>query len=215
LLVGRGQAAEALALSRKAMDMQLLIAGGLAVGLALFAPWLLGLAFGANYRAGAEALACIALGLPALAWACHNHLLQLATDARFTRDATLAGLVLLFALAAVLVPRFGIEGAAASRAATMGFMSVLSLAMTVRRWGGDAMPWRNLAVAAASVACAIAAALLRPELPLGARIALFALLALVLLFGVREGGRACALVWGRMLLAPRTQAATQKSEQCA
>jgi O-antigen/teichoic acid export membrane protein len=153
-LWGEGGKAQAVALARRIMDMQLLVCGAAAVMLIGLGPEVMQLAFGAGFRAGSTVLAVLSLGLIGLTVSCQNHLLQIATDGRFSRNATSAGLIALMASATVLVASAGLFGAAVARAGTMLLMAGVSLFFVHRRWGGAAYSLRNVvAVLAIVVAC--------------------------------------------------------------
>jgi O-antigen/teichoic acid export membrane protein len=153
-LWGEGGRAEAVALARRIMDMQLLVCGVVAVLLIGLGPELMQLAFGAKFRAGSAVLAVLCLGLIGLTVSCQNHLLQIATDGRFSRNATLGGLVALMASAVVLVSSAGLFGAAAARASTMLLMAGVSLFFVHQRWGSAAYSLRNVvAVLAVVIVC--------------------------------------------------------------
>jgi O-antigen/teichoic acid export membrane protein len=193
-LWGSGLRDEALATARKAMDVQLLLSAGGALVLICAGPELLALAFGAPYRPAAAPLAALALGVLAMSVSSHNHLLQIATDARFTRDTTFAGLVLLFAAAAALTPRFGLFGAALARAGTMLALALVSLVAVARRWGRRAVPLRNAVLAAATAVAAVVGAA-RAGDAFGPRAALLGGALAVLFCGMRdESGRLLAAV---------------------
>ncbi len=154
-LWGEGQKTQAVALARRIMDMQLLLCGIAAVLLIGLGPEVMQLAFGAGFRAGSMVLAVLSLGLIGLTVSCQNHLLQIATDGRFSRNATSAGLVALMASAMVLVASAGLFGAAVARAGTMLLMAGVSLFVVHQRWGATAYSRRNvMAVLAIVVACA-------------------------------------------------------------
>lgn len=144
-LWGQGLHAAALELARNVMDLQLLACGFSALLLICFSQEWLHLAFGADYRAQAPILTIMSLGLLAMALSCQNHMLQLATDARFNRNATLLGVGILLASAGGLVFVFGLPGAAWARAGTMLALTAVSVAVVERRWGQAAYSRRNLA----------------------------------------------------------------------
>ena len=129
-LWGSDRKEEALKLARSVMDMQLLVCG---ITLAMFiclGPELLTLLFGENYRIQANTLAILGFGLLAIAFSTQNHLLQIATDGRFSRDSSLAGLLALVALSLTLIPSFGLIGAALTRSCTM----ILLIGLTIIKY---------------------------------------------------------------------------------
>jgi len=199
-LWGSERRAEAIGTARKAMDVQLLLSAAGALVLICAGPELLALAFGAPYRAAAAPLSALALGLLAMSASSHNHVLQIATDARFTRDTTVLGLVLLFASAALLTPRFGLIGTAAARAGTTAALALVSWVASVRRWGPRAVPGRNLLIAACATAGGLAAAARWSDA--GPRYAaLGAALAALALLMRDERGRLLAVLLPRLALA--------------
>jgi len=143
---GEGRIELALATARKVMDFQLLACGIAAMTLICFGPELMSLAFGEKYRAGAGALVLLGTGLIAMALSTQNHVLQIATDARFNRNTSILGLVVLLLLAFSLTPLLGLEGAAVARASTMSLLATASVYALRRRWGRRAIPLQNLLV---------------------------------------------------------------------
>lgn len=142
---------EALALARHVMDLQLLVCGGAAVVLICLGSELLALVFGAIYRKEAVPLAILSVGLVSLTLSTQNHLLQIATDGRFNRNASLVGLLFLMALAYALVPQFGIEGAALARAATMLTLALVSIIAVRRIWRATSLSLQNFSAVIAIV----------------------------------------------------------------
>ncbi len=183
---GEGAHAQALALARKLMDMQLLICGLAAVLTSWFSVELMDIAFGASYRGQSGTLAVLSLGLLAMAVSCQNHLLQIATDARFTRDSTFVGLLVLLGSAAWLVSHSGLLGAAVARAGTMLLMALISLWFVHRRWGVVAYSRGNSfwAFFLVTISAALQSGML--ELTLPARLGLASLIALLLVFAIRD-----------------------------
>jgi O-antigen/teichoic acid export membrane protein len=145
-LWGEGQFTEAVAIARDIMDAQLLLCtlGGLSM--ICLGPEMVTLLFGQGYRDSAAPLALLGFGLLGMAVSCQNHVLQIATDARFNRNTTLLGLLTLFGLAFVLIPRFGLAGAAAARAGTMLLLTAISIGAIVKRFGMASMSVRNVLV---------------------------------------------------------------------
>lgn len=141
---GEGRIGQAVDTARRVMDTQLVVCGAVALLVTCFGPELMGLAFGASYRQSAGMLAVLAPGLLFMALATQNHLLQIDTDARFSRDTSLLGLAMLMALAASLTPAIGLEGAAFSRASTMVVLGAISAHAVRRRWKSRAVSIRNL-----------------------------------------------------------------------
>ena len=185
-LWGQGLHEPALALARNVMDLQLLACGLSAVLLICFSQEWLHLAFGADYRAEAPILTILSLGLLAMALSCQNHMLQIATDARFNRNATLLGLGILLGSAGCLVSLFGLPGAAWARAGTMLVLTVVSVAVIERRWGRLAYSRRNLCAVSILVAASAALVFRWPDLALGVRACTAIFISFLLLIAVRD-----------------------------
>jgi O-antigen/teichoic acid export membrane protein len=148
---GRGEKTQAVAISRRLSDLQLLVSGSGAVLLTCLGPEVLGLVFGESYRASAPSLAILALGLVTLSASTQTHLLQIDTDAKFNRNTSLIGLVLLYSTASVTIPWLGIAGAAVARSLTMWGLFVISLALAWRSWGRGSLSGRNTMAAICAV----------------------------------------------------------------
>lgn len=181
-LWGQGLRLHAVALARKVMDMQLLACGVGAVLLVLFSREFMELAFGVSYRGGAGQLATISLGLVAMAVSSQNHLLQIATDGRFTRNTTLVGLIVLLGSAVLLVGGAGLFGAALARVGTMLLMAGVTLVSARRRWGVSAYSPGNVVGVVLLVASCVAARAWTSDTTWPFR-ACLATLAVTLLFG--------------------------------
>jgi O-antigen/teichoic acid export membrane protein len=143
-LFGEGREAEMTSLARRVMDLQLLPCAAAALGAICVGPELLTLAFGDRYSQSANALALLGVGLLSLVLSIHNHMLQIATNARYNRNTSLLGMAVLFAAALPLVARFGIDGAAAARAGTMLLLAGISLVTVAQRWGSRSVSSRNV-----------------------------------------------------------------------
>lgn len=145
-LWGEGRAQEALETARRVMAMQLAACGVAALALICFGSEVITMAFGERYRDGSGVLVVLSVGLVSLTLSTQNHILQIATDARFNRNTSLLGLVALMLLAFALTPSLGIEGAALARASTMGLLAVISVIVARRHWGGGAVALDALVV---------------------------------------------------------------------
>lgn len=143
---GRGHKAQAIAVARRISDIQLLLSGCFALLLTCFGPEILGVIFGTTYRTSAASLSILALGLITLSASAQNHLLQIDTDAKFNRNTSLIGLIMLFSIASFTIPWLGIAGAAISRMLTMWFLFLISLIFVWRSWGSTAFSGRNVMV---------------------------------------------------------------------
>lgn len=157
MLWGSGRRDEAIATARSVMDVQLLFCGAGALLLICLGPELVSFAFGSAYRQASAPLAIFAVGLLAMAVSSQNHVLQIETDARFSRNTMLIGLVLLFGAAIVLTPRYGLSGAAMARAGTMLLLALISLVVVARRWGLESITGQNVLAVTAVVGASAAA----------------------------------------------------------
>ena len=151
---GRGNKTGAVILARKFSDIHLLVSGGTALVVACFGREFLGWCFGSTYRTSAPILGILVLGLIALSASIQNHLLQIDTDARFTRNTSIAGLVCLYLFAWLLIPRFGLAGAASSRYLTLWVMFLVSIAYAWKAWGRATFSLPNLLVSVTPVSAA-------------------------------------------------------------
>ena len=197
---GEGRKGEAVALCRKVMDVQILTCGAASLGLIWLAPEMLRLGFGEGYTGSVGALCILALLLPAMALYLHNHLLQIATDSQFNRDSTLAGLVVLMLAAVLLVPRFGITGAAVARVAALFFLSVLTSAVFFKRFGSSGLGLGNAVIVAFAVIPSAVFMLYAPHVGVSFRTVFVVLTLAGVFFGVRDGqGRIIVLaLWGML-----------------
>lgn len=191
-LWGEGLQRKAIAAAREAMDLQLLACGVGSLLLATFSRELMGIAFGATYRGEAGILVVLSVGLVAMAVSAQNHILQIATDGRFSRNSTLVGLVVLLASAAWLVSANGLPGAAAARATAMLTLAGISLAAVRSRFGARAYSTRNLAVVLILTSSSALLLLVWPNTHWLVRAGQAVLLSSLLVAGVRDAD-------GRML----------------
>ena len=203
---GEGNREGAVGLCRKVMDMQLLTCGAASLGLVWLAPELLRFGFGAGYAGSVGVLSILALMLPTMALSLHNHLLQIVTDSRFNRDSTLAGLVVLMLAAVLLVPRFGITGAAVARVSALFFLSVLTSTVFFKRFGPAGLGLGNVAVVALAVMPSAVFMLHAPHVGVFFRTVFLVLTLTGVIFGVRNGqSRIVVLALWDMLRARKTQ----------
>lgn len=188
-LWGEGRVADAVDLARKTMDVQLLFCVLAALGLIWLAPELVVLVFGGAFASAGTVLAILALALPAMSVSLHNHLLQVATDARYNLNATLLGFVVLMLAVALLVPAFGTQGAAAARAFALLVSALLSVGVSIHRWGVASVAARNMLIVAAACTLSATVAAHPAVASLGYRLCLFGAttLAMLLLFRDRAG----------------------------
>lgn len=136
-LWGEGRKVDALTTARNVMDLQLLVCGAASSVLIYLGPEILSLFFGHGYGAQALTLKILSVGLVSMALANQNHLLQIASDGRYSRNVTAVGLFVLMFSSVVLVPLLSVVGAGLARAGTMILMSVVSIEMVRRRFGKD------------------------------------------------------------------------------
>ena len=155
-LWGEGKHAEALATARRVMDIQVLLCGGAALALICLSPEIVTLAFGPNYSDASVPLSLFGFAVLGMTTSLLNHVLQIATEARFNRNSTFLALVVLFGAAIALVPDFGIAGAAIARAGTLLLSAAITLGVCAKKWGAAVVGARN--AEAATFVCAAAAA---------------------------------------------------------
>ena len=86
----------------------------------------------------------LALGPLALGAGLANLVLQAATNGKFGRNATVAGGLALFAAAFVLVPHFGLAGAAVARSTTQIAVAIATLVWIGRVTGHSSDTRQNL-----------------------------------------------------------------------
>lgn len=186
-LWGEDRKQQALEIARKVMDLQLLACGVAALVLICFGPELMSLAFGDRYRTGAGALAILGIGLVSMTLSSQNHVLQIATDARFNRDTSLLGLAALMLLAFAFTPSLAVEGAALARASTMILLAAVSVFVVRRRWSGAAVSLQSLlATSAVCLAAGLVAYAIDGQYPV-ARGAVFLAGVSVLALALRAG----------------------------
>jgi O-antigen/teichoic acid export membrane protein len=202
MLWGSGRRDDAIATARSVMDVQLIFCGAGALLLICLGPELISLAFGNAYRQASMPLAVFAVGLLAIAVSSQSHLLQIATDARFSRDTMLLGLLLLFGTTIVLTPLLGLSGAAVARSGTMLLLALISLVEVTRRWGKVAVSGRNVLVVAAVVGVTVLAATWKDGSRLLLRAALLSAALVVLAVAMRDRhGRILGLALPRSIWA--------------
>lgn len=145
-LLGEGHVQRAVKTAENVMNLQLLTCGCVGLLLICFGPELMGLAFGYAYSDAAGMLVILGSALPAMALATQNHLLQIATDGRFSRDTSLLGVVVLMGLAMVLVSVGGLPGAALARALTVILLGLITVFFVRHRWTPSSISIRNLLI---------------------------------------------------------------------
>jgi O-antigen/teichoic acid export membrane protein len=215
MLWGSGRHDEAIATARAVMDVQLLFCGAGALLLICLGPELISLAFGSAYRQASAPLAVLAVGLLAMALSSQNYVLQIATNARFNRNSTLFGLVLLFGVAVVLTPLYGLSGAAIARAGTMLLLALISLTVVARRWGKEAISGRNVFVVSLVIGASAITVAWENGSTVGSRVILLGIALVVLALSMQDRhGRPLVLVLPLAVLSRmRNGSASVRSEQ--
>jgi O-antigen/teichoic acid export membrane protein len=148
--------------------------------------------FGGGYRGSAATMIVLLLGLAALSVAVQGHLLQVTTDATFTRNLSVAALVVLYAVAFVATPLYGTVGAAIARITAMWSMFGLTYVVARRTFGAETISGRNASVVIVAVTVSSLVNSLGAGLPLAVRVPFGAALVLALTAGVRGPGGAVA-----------------------
>ena len=156
----------------------LMLVAGVSVGFVIcFAPYIIALLFGEGFLQSSKLVVILALGTLGLTCGCAHLVIQAATNGKFSRDVNFAGGVALFGAAFALIPRFGIEGAAAARSAIQIGVAVLTLAWLGNVLGhsaGTRQTFRSfvlLVTLAGSLAVLLSVG---PELPIWGLFVLFA-----------------------------------------
>lgn len=147
----RGNRCQAIATARKFSDIQLLLSGCFALLLTIFGSEVLGLVFGAAYNSSATSLSILVFGLITLSTSNQNHLMQIHTDARFNRNITMIGVVMLFTIGTLTIPWLGIVGAAIARAITMWGLFLIMLISIRNSWGNISISFLNIIITTSSV----------------------------------------------------------------
>lgn len=201
---GEGQQPAAVSLCRRAMDLQLLLSGLGTLTLIWLAPELMRLGFGERYQDSAMLLSVLALGLPALTVASHNHLLQIMTDALYNRNTTLLGVILLLGFSWAGVSVLGLTGAAWSRAMTLLILSAITFVVCWRCWGSASLGMANVVLVVVVSLLSVLGSMLPMFDPLPTRLAACLVLSLVLLAWVKTESKAPVapylgnLLWNRI-----------------
>ncbi|HXH29513.1 MAG TPA: oligosaccharide flippase family protein [Bacteriovoracaceae bacterium] len=155
----------------------LMLIAGLAAGFIIcFAPYIVTLLFGEKFLPSSNLVLILALGALGLTSGCAHLVIQAATNGKFARDVTIAGAVFLYGAAFILIPRFGIEGAAVARSATQIGMAVLVLVWIGKVLGHSVGTRHNLRSLMLLVMLAGSLAVLRsvgPELHIWSLCAIF------------------------------------------
>lgn len=186
-----GQRDSVLKLSSRVTNV-LILAAGVSSGVVIcLAPELVTLLFGTPFRQSSGLVLILALGPLGLGAGCAHLVLQAATNGKFARNVTLAGGFALFATAFLLVPRFGMSGAAVARSATQVGIGALTLFWLGKATGHNERTRQNLrSFLLVSVVAGLLVTFLslEPDLQLPGRLGL-----LVVYFSLV--GLSCAPIW--------------------
>jgi O-antigen/teichoic acid export membrane protein len=155
-----------------------MLAAGVASGFVIcFGVYLIALLFGEPFRESSDLVVILALGPLAIGAGCGQLVLQAATHGRFARNVTIAGGLALFGSAFLLVPVFGLAGAAVARSAIQIGVAMATLVWVGRVVGHNAETRQNLRSFLFLVALAVGLVLVltvQPDLHLAGRMTLFA-----------------------------------------
>jgi O-antigen/teichoic acid export membrane protein len=125
-------------------DLLILAAGILAGFVICFAPYITSLLFGDKFIQSTPLIMILALGALGLSSGCANLVIQAATNGKFSRNVTLAGAIILFGAMYLLIPRFGIVGAAVVRISLQIGIAILTLVWAGKVLGHNRDVSRNL-----------------------------------------------------------------------
>lgn len=157
----------------------LIQAAALSAGFVIcFAPYLVVVLFGEPFHQSSGLVSILAFGTLSLGSGCAHLVLQAATNGRFARNATVAGGCALFTVAFILVPQYGIAGAAIARSATQIALAIATFVWLGRVVGHNVGTRQNLRSFVLHTALALTLVLLlawRPDLSGTGRLTLFLL----------------------------------------
>jgi O-antigen/teichoic acid export membrane protein len=106
----------------------LILIAGVSIGVVIcFSPYIVIIMFGSNYLPSADIVATLVLGTLGLTTGCANLVVQAKTDGKFARNISVIGSCALYGLALILIPRFGVQGAAITRVVTQIAIAVATL----------------------------------------------------------------------------------------
>lgn len=162
----------------------LAVVAGLCVGFVIcFSHQIVHVAFGPAFAESSSLIAILALGALSLMASSPNLIIQFATNARFSRNANIIAAGVLYVLVLLMVPRFGLAGAAAARTTVQLGLAALTFAWLKRVFKGAARAGHHFLLMGILVALGAGMAifrLARPEASLPILIAAYALYAIVL-----------------------------------
>ncbi|MCX7175722.1 MAG: lipopolysaccharide biosynthesis protein [Proteobacteria bacterium] len=170
-----GDRDELLKFSNLVTNLTMLIAGLSAGFVICFAPYIVALLFGEKFLPSSKLILILGTGTLGLASGCAQLVLQAATNGKFGRDVTIAGVVALFGIALILIPRYGIEGAALARSAVQIGVAVLTLAWLGKVLGHSTGTSQNLRAFLLLVMLtgSLAVCLYEPELSVWVRLVVY------------------------------------------
>ena len=174
----------ALALSKSAMSLQLLLSASIAVVLVLFGRELLNVAFGPDYEDAAPTLAILSLTIPALSVAAQSHLIQIRSDGRLNRNVMIVVVLILYAAAFLLIPSLSSAGAAYARLIAISVNFIAVSVLSAKMFGTGSIDLQSISFTAA--ACALATVIGQANLSIAPRLLFLASILLVLLVLVRD-----------------------------
>ena len=185
-LWGEGKHDSALQTARNVMDYQLMICGLSSLLLICFGPELLHLVFGEMYKDQSLTLAILSFGLISMALANQNHLLQIETNGKFSRNSSAFGLCALAILSYTLIPKLGVTGAAASRVGAMLILAVLSMITFIQLWGSQSLALWNIGAVTVLILCSLVLATNSSLSDFVSRLYIFLVSSSMLLLAVRN-----------------------------
>lgn len=121
-----GNREELLRFSCVVTNLLMLVAGVAAGFVICFAPYIVTLLFSDKFLPSSNLVLIFAVGALGLTSGSAHLVVHVATNGRFARNVTFVGGVSLFVAAFALIPRFGIEGAAAARTVTQIGIAILT-----------------------------------------------------------------------------------------
>lgn len=202
-LWGSGQHTEALAVGRKVTDFQLIACGLAASILICFGQELLENVFGPRYSTQSNSLAILSLGLLSICLSSQNHLLQIFTNGRFSRNLSIFGLALLMAQAFGLIPELGVIGAIFARTSTMIVLSSVSLFAAYKEWGSTSVGLGNFMRVYLVIICCVTLTLAIQPSTIGIRVTIMLATFSILIMAVRDTEKKTVLIAGACRLTRR------------
>lgn len=117
------------ALARNAAKLMIALAAPVLLVFILVPSWLLGV-FGPDFRAGATVLAILASGqFVNVATGSVGYLLMMTGHEKLMRNNIIACTILSVGLSAILIPKYGVVGAALATAVSLATMNLISLGL--------------------------------------------------------------------------------------